>query len=318
MSVLVSVAMATYNGARFLREQLESIYSQTYKNIDVVVTDDRSVDGTQDILEEYRRKKGLKFEINQKRLGVMKNFERAILGCSGDFIALSDQDDIWLPHKIERLMAQIGDHSLICSDAGLCDSAGKEFAPSFYRYSNIYVPPRTLAREWTLVANFVTGCTALFAGDLMEKALPIPLSAACHDWWLAVVASRERGIRFLDEPLLLYRQHGDNAVGVASKTSRVDRALNLVWPGLSRDEHRSARRRRADENLSRLRGMQEQPIFDSNDRRLIADLRSSWEDMTRNGLHWKSATLLWQRRKLLLPGRTSGFAVAKCVQTLLR
>ena len=93
---LISIAIATYNGEKYLEEQLDSIYAQTYKNIEVIVTDDCSSDKTVEILKKYYKSHGLKYVINETNLGFVKNFEKAISLCRGDYIALSDQDDIWL------------------------------------------------------------------------------------------------------------------------------------------------------------------------------------------------------------------------------
>src|SRR5688572_32515873 len=98
---LVSIAIATYNGEKFLRQQLDSIYAQSYPNIEVVVSDDRSTDATAGVLEEYRRRHGLAYGVNETRLGYPRNFERAASMCRGAYIAFADQDDIFLPHKIE-------------------------------------------------------------------------------------------------------------------------------------------------------------------------------------------------------------------------
>lgn len=110
---LVSIAMATYNGEKYLKEQLDSIYAQTYKNIEVIVCDDCSSDKTVEILDEYKEKYGLKYYINEKNLGFKKNFEKAISLCSGDFIALADQDDIWIESKIEIFLKSKGIDNLI-------------------------------------------------------------------------------------------------------------------------------------------------------------------------------------------------------------
>lgn len=315
MSPLVSVAMATCNGARFLREQLESIYAQTYSAIEVVVSDDQSTDETPAILREYERTRGLKFEINDTRLGVTKNFERTVRRCSGEFIALADQDDIWLPEKIERLVANIGESSLICSDAQLCDDRGVVFAPSFYRYARILVPPQSLARQWSLVANFVTGCATLFRRGLLDEALPIPTGAPIHDWWFAIVAARQKGVRFLDEPLLLYRQHDNNEVGVVKGPRMVTRGGGPVWRLLR--QYRARQRQWALDNLRRLEGIAMHPIFDVEDRQLIGELSRFWGGITRAGLHWKSACLLWRRRKLLVPEQGDRTAFIRALFTLI-
>lgn len=103
----ISIAIATYNGARFLREQLDSLYSQTLLPDEIIVCDDRSNDGTADILEEYHRKHGLKYNINEQTLGCSANFIRAFSLCTGDYVCICDQDDIWMPHKIETLYRAI-------------------------------------------------------------------------------------------------------------------------------------------------------------------------------------------------------------------
>ena len=133
---LVSVAMATYNGEPFLREQLDSIYNQTYKNIQVLVTDDCSDDKTVHILEEYKIRYGLQYYVNDKTLGAVRNFERALSFCKGEYIALSDQDDIWFREKIDNLVNEIGDCSLIFSDAKLMGRYAKNDLDSLNKVSD--------------------------------------------------------------------------------------------------------------------------------------------------------------------------------------
>src|SRR5574344_2136916 len=99
---MISLALPTYNGEKYLREQLDSIFNQTMVPEEIVVVDDRSTDSTIQILEEYKQKYGLKYYINEQNLGYNKNFEKAITLCQGDYIALCDQDDVWLPEKIEK------------------------------------------------------------------------------------------------------------------------------------------------------------------------------------------------------------------------
>ncbi len=112
---LVSVAIATWNGAKYLREQLETIYGQTggIPEIEVVASDDASTDGTVAILAEYALSRGLRYVVNPSRLGLVRNFERAISLCTGELIALADQDDLWKPHKLATLVENLGDFTLI-------------------------------------------------------------------------------------------------------------------------------------------------------------------------------------------------------------
>jgi glycosyltransferase involved in cell wall biosynthesis len=124
---LVSVAVATYNGERFLAEQLETIYGQTWPHLEVVVSDDASTDGTQDLLKRFEREQGLRFSVNPTRVGLVQNFEHAIRACKGDYIALADQDDLWKAHKISALMSAIQEASLIyCHSLEILDLHGRQ------------------------------------------------------------------------------------------------------------------------------------------------------------------------------------------------
>ena len=211
---LVSIAMATYNGEKYLREQLDSIYDQTYKNIEVIVCDDCSKDGTAQLLEEYKQKYGLKYFINEKNLGFIKNFEKAVSLCSGEYIAFSDQDDIWMPRKIEELINEIGNYSLIHSDAELIDKEGNSLEDT---------QKSRLFRELGLIpaVNFksintkeaLQGCTCLFTKDVADKAIPFP-SEFYHEYWTARVALKMNGIKYFDKCLVKYRLHDNNVAGI--------------------------------------------------------------------------------------------------------
>lgn len=209
---LVSVAIATYNGEQFLRDQLDSIYNQTYKNIEVIITDDCSTDGTFEILEEYSQKYGLSYYINKKRLGFVRNFEQALSLCRGEYIALADQDDIWLPEKIEHLINEIGNNYLIFSDAILIDTYGNKIAESFKTFSN-YMADSETPFLLLFYRKYIYGCTMFFKKELLEKALPIPNGIGHHDWWFPIVATKNGGIKYLDKRLMFYRQHKNNVSG---------------------------------------------------------------------------------------------------------
>jgi glycosyltransferase involved in cell wall biosynthesis len=206
---LVSVAVTTYNGERFLREQLDSIHNQTYNNIEVVVTDDCSIDGTTRILEQYKKRYNLRFYVNERNLGYVRNFERAISLCQGKYIALADQDDTWFPEKIEKLVNAIGDYSLIFSDAILIDRDHKKISDSFKRTSTYLADTDTPFLQLCF-HKCIYGCTMLFRGELLEHVLPIPYGIRNHDWWLPIVAAKNGGVQYLDKKLMFYRQHDNN------------------------------------------------------------------------------------------------------------
>ncbi|PSB59236.1 glycosyltransferase family 2 protein [Chamaesiphon polymorphus] len=232
---LISIAIATYNGEAFLREQLDSIYSQTYKNIEIIVTDDCSVDSTPQILEEYCQKYGLRYYLNECNLGFLKNFEQAISLCNGEYIALCDQDDVWIDRKIElelssllQVESSVGKNMpvLVFSDLQIVNSEMKTISDLFYNPPNF--DPNKTDYNHLLVQNVVVGCTVLFNRSLKNIALPIPIDAMYHDHWLAIVASIFGKIRFLDLKTVHYRQHLENCIGAGNRES------SYLWDTLKR------------------------------------------------------------------------------------
>ena len=207
---LVSIAMATYNGEKYIREQLDSIVAQTYRPIEVIVCDDASLDNTIEIINEYCFKLDIKITKNEKNLGYAKNFEKAILKCSGDYIALCDQDDIWKNNKIERLMNEISGYSLIYSDASLINQVGDLICDSKHKAFMIDEYSDMLENKF-IFRNYVVGCTCLFKRKLiLELNIPDEIP---HDWWIAILAIKNKGIKYLDHSLVLYRQHDSNQIG---------------------------------------------------------------------------------------------------------
>jgi len=212
---MISVALTTYNGEKFLREQLDSIYAQSYKNIEVIVCDDCSSDSTVGILEEYRSKFGLKYYINEKNLGFVKNFEKAISLCTGDFIALSDQDDIWVVAKLETLINQIGESDLIFADAVMIDDDEEIITDSFMKANLLYYS-KSDQFERLLYRNFVQGASMLFRTELRERILPFPEEIPYHDWWIALTAASGSEIKYEEKALIKYRIHVSNNSGASN------------------------------------------------------------------------------------------------------
>jgi glycosyltransferase involved in cell wall biosynthesis len=215
---LISVVMATYNGEAYLREQLDSILNQTYQNFELIVVDDGSKDETLTILNEYSRidERVIVFPA-EENLGVVKNFERGLKLTKGDFIALSDQDDVFRKDKLEVLLNTICNNpncDMVVSDLTLIDHNGKEFAQSFWNYQRLK-PVAGKPFRRLIYSNFVTGCALMFNRRLLLAALPFPSDCKVHDWWLAVVAASSKcgGICLIDEQLVYYRQHDKNVIG---------------------------------------------------------------------------------------------------------
>lgn len=221
---LVSIVMATYNGEKYLRQQLDSILQQTYQNFELIVVDDASTDRTLSILEKYAV---LDDRIHvfpaEKNLGLVANFERGLKLAKGDFIALSDQDDIFRKDKIEVMLAAMQDHpgrDLAVSDLSLIDEEGKEIAQSMWHYQKLN-PSQGKPFRRLLYSNFATGCAMMIRRRLLKIALPFPPDCLVHDWWLAVVAasSKAGGICLVGDQLTAYRQHGSNVIGAKVATT---------------------------------------------------------------------------------------------------
>ena len=286
---LISIAMATYNGAKFITRQLDSIYGQTYRPLEVVAVDDCSDDETPAILDEYRKRYGLRIVRNTTRLGFMKNFEKAISLCSGEYIALSTQDDIWLPHKIERLVSSIGTASLICSDVSLIDERDTVIVPSLQKALHIPVPHRE--NQFTTLAflDYVRGCTSMFHRSLIGRALPIPEAAMSHDWWLGICATRLHGVMYLPERLTLYRRHTTNTVGV-HELWKITPAVRYFFSPHRKEVFRRER--------SRIRMYLDNHLYnDTNEEKFLCDLLEHYSLLTEPGFHGKAFWLIFKHRK---------------------
>lgn len=201
---LVSIALCTYNGEAYLREQLDSIVNQSYPAIELIAVDDCSSDNTLKILEEYATEYPFiqVFE-NPENLGYIRNFEKALGLCNGDFIALSDQDDIWDLKKIEKQVKTIGNHLLIYHDSEFVDQNGQSLHRKMSDIMNLY---RGDQPEAFLFFNCISGHSVLMKKELRDELLPFP-NAYFHDWWMGYVATNLGSIDFISECLVKYRQH---------------------------------------------------------------------------------------------------------------
>jgi glycosyltransferase involved in cell wall biosynthesis len=217
----ISIALATYNGEKYLVQQIETLLHQTYLNIEIVVSDDGSTDNTINILESYAKKTNNFFVFKNAGVhGIKRNFENALKYCKGAYIAFADQDDIWMPNKIERLFAAIGDNALSYHNSLFVDDAGNSLQRTFATRLNMYEGDDGRA---FLFCNCVSGHAMLFRRDLLDIVLPFA-DAVHHDWWLAFIAAENGGIKYVDEVLVHYRQHTQSETDFFGlKNEKVDR-----------------------------------------------------------------------------------------------
>ncbi len=197
----VSVVICTYNGERYLKEQLDSILNQTYPISEILIQDDHSSDRTIDIIQEYQQQFSIiRLEQNEQNLGYNINFSSAIGKSTGDYIAISDQDDIWFPEKIEQLMKNIGDNLLIFSRSILFDTQRPD-----WEELNFQSPPKVLFEDLAF-QNCVSGHSVLFRKELAAR-IPFWDKRYYYDWWLVTVAAYYDSISFFELPLTYWRRH---------------------------------------------------------------------------------------------------------------
>ena len=242
-SLSISAALCTYNGARFIREQVRSICLQTYPPVEIVLSDDGSTDDSVTVARDawqacHLERPGLDIRLqvlqNVRALGVTRNFQQAVSACRAPLIALSDQDDVWHAERLKtmsRLFSARDDLLLLHSDARLIDDGGRDLGRSLFRA--LGVRPAEISRihrgeafDVLLQRNLATGATIVFRQELLQRALPFP-DTWLHDEWLAVIASITGGVDVLEEATIDYRQHTANQVGAPQRSVR--RLLQKLW-----------------------------------------------------------------------------------------
>ena len=234
MEEKIDVLLATYNGEKYIEEQIESILNQTYKNINLIISDDKSTDGTIEILKKYENKdERITAYFQKENLGYVKNFEFLLKQVKSNFYMLSDQDDVWLPEKIEKSMEtlKMQDADLVFGDLEIVDEKLNTVNPSFgdFMLLNRKINKCIDSYEVNYLYNCVTGCTILSKKKFLEKILPIPSNSKylIHDYWIALIVALNGKLAYIPEKYIKYRQHGNNQVGT-DKISHKFNKLNQV------------------------------------------------------------------------------------------
>lgn len=261
----VSVALCTHNGSAFVAEQVRSILTQTRLPREIVLSDDASSDDTVDIvrheIDAFNAGRAepiaLVIRRNQPALGVTKNFEQAISLCTSDLVALCDQDDVWVPEKVERMASEFEtrpDLTLLHANLTLVDGQLQPLGAtlfSAYRVSTWEFASIHSGRAIDVLVrrNLVTGASTMFRRSVFDLAVPLP-PAWVHDEWLGIVAAVSGRVDCLEEPLVLYRQHGGNQIGAARMNLR-HYIGRMIFPRTDRNARL----------LARATEMAEHPVF---------------------------------------------------------
>ncbi len=237
---MIAVLLATYNGEAYLSEQLDSILNQTYDDFRIFIHDDGSTDKTRTIIDGYMSSFPDRIiYIDGPVSGSSKNnFFFLLEMVEADYYMFSDQDDVWLPDKIEKNMSAIlsidsnnDSPLLVFSDIMVVNENLNVIDKSFMHYSQL--DPNKLGFNWLVVENCAPGCSMMFNSKARLEALKYkccsnPECIRMHDWWLMLVVSALGRIGYIDESLMLYRQHGNNSVG-AGKDHGFNRILLKIW-----------------------------------------------------------------------------------------
>ncbi len=207
---MISVCMASYNGSRYIHAQIQSILPQLSAEDELVVVDDGSSDDTISILEGFADTR-IRVHRNERNIGVIKTFERALRHSSGDIVFLCDQDDLWRSEKVHRfkeLFAADPSLTLALSDAEIIDAEGHILSGSAHAIRR--AKPGLVTN---IVKNTFLGCTMVLRRRLLDFCLPFPANVPMHDMWIGLISEMYGKTAFIHEPLVLYRRHGQNATG---------------------------------------------------------------------------------------------------------
>lgn len=210
---MISVCIATYNGEKYLRTQLESILSQLNNNDEVIVSDDGSNDNTFAIIKSFKDNR-IHYYVNDKKHGFVGNFENALNHAIGDYIFLSDQDDIWLSDKVKTILPLFNDYDLIVHDAEIVNGDGISLNKNYFS---------TLHRGQSFLKNLYKsrflGCCMAFKKEVRDACLPFPDNIVAHDYWIGMFSLLKFKVGFIDDILLNYRRHGNNVSPSSEKST---------------------------------------------------------------------------------------------------
>lgn len=237
MEEKIDVLLATYNGEKYLKEQIDSILNQTYKNIHLIISDDNSKDSTRAILEQYQKQDSrITIYLQEQNLGYIKNFEFLLKKVESNYYMLSDQDDVWLSEKIEKSIQTLKNQNadLVFGDLEVVDENLQTIYPSFgdFMLLNRKIKKYINSYKVNYLYNCVTGCTILSKKEYIKDILPIPHDSKYvpHDYWMGIMVALKGKLAYMPEKYIKYRQHGNNQIGtdkISHKFKKLDQVREL-------------------------------------------------------------------------------------------
>ena len=221
----ISVCMATFNGANYLFDQILSILKQLRPGDELIISDNGSTDESLNIIREFNDNR-IKL-LHCKTVGVVQNFQNALQSASGEYIFLSDQDDIWMPGRVEIMVEMLRTSHMVMGNAVITN---EDLNPDIHGYTLFELTKPSKYFLKNIVKNTFTGCCMAFDRDLLRAALPVPSNIPMHDWWIGLMAIWIGEISFLDSPCLFYRRHNNNVstLSMPSKNSFFYRFLMRI------------------------------------------------------------------------------------------
>lgn len=231
---MISVCMATYNGEKFIREQIDSILPQLDDSDELIISDDGSSDSTLDIIASYHDDR-IKVLQNKGRHGFTWNFENALRAAKGDFIFLSDQDDVWESNKVSCVLQALKSYALVIHDAKLIDSEGNSLGKTYY--STLHKGTGFFKNLWK---TRWLGCCMAFRKEVIDYSLPFPSHIVAHDYWIGMLGMSKFSYCFMQDVLISYRRHGNNVSPSSEKSNNsffykvFTKRMNLIIPLLYR------------------------------------------------------------------------------------
>lgn len=218
----ISVCIASYNGESYIKAQLESILVQLSQHDEIIISDDGSTDSTLNVIKSIKDDR-IKIVQNTQRHGILQNIENALRFATGDIIYLSDQDDVWLNGKVNKMTELLVTYDLVVCNSKVTDENLAIINESFF---NLQKSGRGLTKN--IIRNTYVGCCMAFNRNVLKAALPFPANLPMHDSWIGLVAELVGKVKFLNEPLILYRRHAKNASATAEKSKSSVR-IKIKW-----------------------------------------------------------------------------------------